>query len=1475
MAAPDTQVISTNGTEPVSEPLAVRPVPTPAPTPAPAPPTQPAPEQQQGPFTVDQVAAWAEGKRQPAEQQGPFTVDQVAAWADQKAGPTWLNLGRLAIQRGLQAGVDAVAGLFGLEATGGRVALAEAQPSSIFQGQSVEQVQSERDKLQAQLDQNSKDIDQRSESGQMGGEEILGASLYERGLRQRIAGVDEYIKAGGNVPYSLPSQALKNFSDFFSRAQRTVHAAGETGIPQITGGQVPVQVERTPAGAGASIVGQLLATLPLMAVDPAVAATVFSGQGFQGFYQDAKEHGADDRTASMSGLMGATLGPLQATMVDVPSKPFAGVLAKMLAGSSWKQGVAQLTEAAVRGGSIQGGAQLLQNSAAHAAGYDPNRPLDEGVWQQIILGGAIDTVATSIGMAGRRRAAQPPPAGVPGEVEIRTKPPAPAQAPAAAAVTAAAPQTEAEIHAELQRNLDRALPETAPTPAAAAVPGETAGQLAVPAAIQTPAPGEGAAPPVPAPAPAAQPLAEAVQAVRESQAGSPEAVLAAQGRPEERLETGRQELQQTLGAVEQPAPLAEAAAPPAAEAPAPVTGRMVETRAGPMPEEWVSPTAVRETGAPPEDPEIIRRIISAYQEVSAERDRISVPISDVIDRAGVPLQEGRAAIAAHPNVQLDEGDWSLAPLAQRQAAIRELGRERLLMAFPEPTVAAAARPEPLASAPMARMVGPADAGRVAAPEILPQAQAKQIVNRSAEQAGLEGRILYAANEDSLPLRLKDQLVTRGLRGRGQTQTIWDNRQGQLWVIGDAFRNAPELHRALIEEAIPRAFDHGQMPIATVHTPEDPRLGWWDPVKQQATVNTAQLVNRPEPLLDASKTAVHESVVHAGLERMFTNTPEGRAAYEQTLGAVRQRFDSTGMSQELAISRGFRDVAEMEKTYAELYGKSGQELTNIVSEELLATYAEEHFPTRASLEQSPRWYQEALGRLGSALRREFDWQLSDWDVQRLVRDSYAASRPGKTPLGVGSIPVRPEAIRPDGHAVAVLDNHPVTDPRLANVGQLEVGHPLSEPQMERLYGMLEGSGHPVGIIERPEGPIFVNYDERKLANENFHALVDDAVRAVQMLNIGAFDKAEYYNAIRERFGLPGWNENMARNIRSAGDQLQKIQADQGPHELMEQYKTQIADLLAQAQPTWTKTQVTAQSIWLASLLTGPTTHLPYWAANSLKAFMDLSFRNLEALRTGKLSVGDVLQTYGDVARQLLHKENWSEFGMQMATGYRQHRPGEADTEPLRGFGLSSLGTLPHREGLESTPLPGGRLNYLNLYKYVPRFLEAVNGLFYRGASEGLMRNIALREAQDRNMDPDQARRWAAEVMFGTEQQRADAQARAAEEAQKYNLSPASEARRVEELIREARPKELSEEANRFALHAFYREAPIGGLGTLGRGVQELKRKHPGVTYAVPFVNIAANALNEGLNWTPLGWWRARHLESLYENVRGMRPLFEGE
>jgi hypothetical protein len=369
------------------------------------------------------------------------------------------------------------------------------------------------------------------------------------------------------------------------------------------------------------------------------------------------------------------------------------------------------------------------------------------------------------------------------------------------------------------------------------------------------------------------------------------------------------------------------------------------------------------------NPETVR---AAYDELKSRQFGSAVFISDLAKEAGVPVPDMHRYLvdeATQGRANLDIGHWPSATEEQRAAAVRPGGggwgnEPHLLVRFPEQAAQAA------------RIAGPAAApGRVAPPQMLSQRDAKSIVNRAAQQSGLEGRILYAPDERSLPRRIKRDLAATG--NSGLAQTVWDNRDGQLWAIGDAFRNASDLHRALIEEAIPRIFDHGQMPITTVHDETDPRLGWWDPVSQRATLNTAQLINRPDPMLDASKTAVHESVVHAGLDRMFANDPD---AYNATMDAVRRRFDSTGMSQELAVSRGFEDVGQMTQDYGELYGKGGTELDHAVTEELLATYAEENFPTRSSLTQSPRWYQDALGMLGSAIRREFDWQLSDWDVQ---------------------------------------------------------------------------------------------------------------------------------------------------------------------------------------------------------------------------------------------------------------------------------------------------------------------------------------------------------------------------------------------------------------------------------------------------------------------------------------------------------------
>jgi hypothetical protein len=1828
--------------------------------PAPTTPTPEKPTPASTGWTLDEIKAWADKPlTPPPEEPVQYSLDQVKQWAERGTGPLepspslkqepgvmgflfpelQTNIGRVVAQSGLRAGLDAAAGLLGLGGTATEAARGLLAPESVFEGRSVADVQAERDRLQAQLDQSSAETDRLAASGKLTGEALLGAGTHDQVLRNRIATADKYIASGGKVQEGAFSQSLAEFSKGFRTAQAGVQGL-EAGIPSVTG-EVPAQFAQSPLGTGAAIVGQVAATLPLMVADPAAATAVFAGQGFQGFYRDAKDHGADDRTATMSGLIGASLAPLQTGMLDLPTGTAVDMLSKLLGGQSSKTITAEIIGSLTRGGVVMGGSQFAQNLTARMQGYDPNRPLDEHVVRQAIFGASLDTIASVTAQIARRRGETPErPAS---QTETRTAPPPPAPA--------ALPQSEGDVIDRASRDFDKIMPEV----------------------------------------------------------GAPEEALRGQ-------------------------------------------------------------------------PAVVQ---------------------------GVPAQ---GAVPAPP--------------------------AEVVTAAPEER---------------ARLVGPGVQPTMPA-EVLSQADARTIVNRAAESAGVEGKILYAPNIDALPRRIRQDVLGSG-QAQG-AQTVWDHRDGQLWVIGDTFGSASELHRTLIEEAIPRIFDHGQNPIAMTHDPEDPRLGWWDPVGQQAVINTANLTDRADPMADASKTAVHESIWHAGVDKLFTNTPQGVAAYNDTMDRVRGRFDSTGESQQLAISRGFESVDAMSKAYGELYGLSGDDLRRAVTEELTGIYAEEHFPTRASLEQSPRWYQDALGRLGSAIRREFGWKLSDWDVQQLVRDSYGASRPGKTSTGVGAVPVRAEAIRPEGHAMAVMDNRSVTDPSQANIGQLETGHPLTEAQMESLYNRLEGAGRPIGIMSRPEGPILINYNERALPNETFQALagravgevlgpghsiqfarnegtyasndpitirasrtpdaaaaletgrqlgeptgiggarellpaaqrlgepsrpptaapirqpigparassaeplrdgqaarggptsaadvlaanarrgtpvgappratferaslrdagegggsppeprpdgergtederiarqraataaglgaqeglrqfgaqqaagrvpgatyserlaantreggavygvrphpivsaegrakfaelgsdagtaidflrqnreyalsdagigleiaasdalrtretslreagdtaqadrvqaqiqqfnsevaerstikaqalsaeqlryqngdsafgrtqrafsktqgkrlgtepvVDEVQRQVadmrndlvrqaieklsamfekaqrrvnvvrdqragesladryiryrselinswgarqgavpaeraildeafgrfartvrekiqeqvslpklappetmtvgqriqeslrnwpmldrlwkasldrlkgdnpnslffsrlpeemgapisdaqvrsvlgelkgvdirslaqqalgvrdrigdsiserltrdvglspdqavaverhitdainrlvsdsqrtqleallaklgrnrqltaprrqteldsmmRMLNLGAFDKEHYYNAISERFGLPSWNQEMVDGIRSAGDRLQEIQAERGPHELAEQYQAQIADLLMRAQPKLSRREAQFRALWYASLLTGPTTHIPYFMANGVKAMIDLTMRNLDGLTKGQLTPGDILGTYATAARQLVDSTNWSEFRATLETGYRQHRPGAIPEAGVDVYGMRSLGALPHRGGLEALPLPGGRSNPLNWYKYVPRALEAINGLFYRSANEAIMRNIALRESQDRYPnDPTQATRWANEAIFGSEQTQAEAQERASREALTYNWTEAQQRRRVEELIRESRPAELNEEAHRFALHSFYRETPIGDIGSMARWVQERQQAKGGMfwTIAVPFTNIAANVTNEGLNWTPLGWRRGADIMSLYEDVPGMHP-----
>ena len=1173
-------------------------------TAGPAPPSaQPsAASDQQGPFTLDQVRAWAQGKQPPAagapapsDQEQPFTLDQVREWANRGTGiaetspalqqPSWwenllfgselqTNIGRLLVGHMFAGGAQIAAGI---PRTG-------AAAIEAFTGKTIPEMQAYRVDLQNRLDEINKEFQDASKGGAFDGEQAAGLAQGAALLEEQIKYANAYIASGGQsvAPARNVAKSLSLLSDLVESAGRSAQAGA---------GEVPVQTQATPAGQIAAAAGEMTpqvisafagGTLGGI-LGRSVELSTFAAQAFESQHQEARENGADERTANLAGLIGMAGVPFQMAAAEVPRSLLSEAFGRMLANQTAREGLANLarvTAAWVSGGAGMGSYQFMQNVAARVSGYDPNRPLDRGVWQQAAAGAILDSGAT-LGSLIVGRAMRPP-----AEVEVRAKPgapspappetgqppPIPTQRPPVAPVSPLEqrlpeeqvqypPQAPEQALGQLTTDLDKALEATA---------------LGAEDATQAAAVRLGVAAPSETPEELAQRTAQISAGIQEE---------FAHGFPEPSPEPAEPELAAPRPAAPRPAaaePEPVRLTPPAEEPPQPAPKR--EGFVEPPPTEPTQPVPLE----PGERASIEQRLYDAYQTLSAERQRTSLPIGEVVERAGVPLEQAKSAIIGlGDKVQLDQGDWPSATDAQRAAAIHAAGRPRLYMAFTEPlgaalsatpvaladqnrilsayyTLRAQGQPESVAisdlqrqsglplsvvqawlarnqnaialhegdwanastnnrnaalnvngrknlladlsalsramGAPgqlLARLPGPRTAEvRFPTEPVtqLSQREVKRTVNASASQAGLDGKVSYVPTERSLPRRVRLAMARQGYEP-GSAQTVWDRNLRQLWVIGDAFPNADELHRALIEETVPRAFDGLRFPIGTVHDETDPRLGWWDPVSEQATLNTAALFARPQPLVDASKTAVHEAVVHGGFTQLFASTPEGRAAYVAAMHAARNYFDSTGISQRLARARGFSGIEDMTQAYAREYGRTGARLTNLVTEELLAAFAEERFPTRTSLERAPAWYQSVLGELGSEIRQAFGWRVNDWDVQQLIRDSFAAVRQGKEPIGVGAIPVHSVAIRPDEHAMAVLDVHPTTDYARANIGQLNLGRPLSEEEADRLQAFLEGAGHPIGIINRPEGPVFVNYGEDRLANHDFQNLAAMAIERV--------------------------------------------------------------------------------------------------------------------------------------------------------------------------------------------------------------------------------------------------------------------------------------------------------------------------------------------------------------------------------------------
>ena len=356
--------------------------------------------------------------------------------------------------------------------------------------------------------------------------------------------------------------------------------------------------------------------------------------------------------------------------------------------------------------------------------------------------------------------------------------------------------------------------------------------------------------------------------------------------------------------------------------------------------------------------------------------------------------------------------------------------------------------------------------------------------------------------------------------------------------------------------------------------------------------------------------------------------------------------------------------------------------------------------------------------------------------------------------------------------------------------------------------------------------------------------------VERSNMGMLTEAQSSEYFAEIMGLPGKiSAEDAAKLKELADKVQEANSERererAVFELLK-YRQSMQDF------SWADS---TQSIWMASILSGPKTQALNIIANSINAAF-LYAGSLSRNPTGVLPITKGLAV-----------------GLKRGffEGLDTWRTGKS---PLRGQQIEIPDTL------ETHPFKGGNMNPFNYYKYVRRFMIAADTFTYEGLKQMRAHQLAYMEAlEKRDEFPDlSARKIANKILNRSDTALKAATAQAEQERdQKINdaleklrdgkitqqefdfikkFAMRDERFRIHEIMEESRSEELMSAAHKYAARGTYNHPPEGFLGLIANALNKhVLNKAKFTRYFIPFVNIITNVTNETLNYSPIGAVRA--------------------
>lgn len=279
--------------------------------------------------------------------------------------------------------------------------------------------------------------------------------------------------------------------------------------------------------------------------------------------------------------------------------------------------------------------------------------------------------------------------------------------------------------------------------------------------------------------------------------------------------------------------------------------------------------------------------------------------------------------------------------------------------------------------------------------------------------------------------------------------------------------------------------------------------------------------------------------------------------------------------------------------------------------------------------------------------------------------------------------------------------------------------------------------------------------------------------------------------------------------------------------------------------------TAGVLWglfYANMLSGPNTQLVNFVStgyNTMAKGMLLAAQDPKAAKSFFQDLGTAL------------RNSVGEFESTLSTG--QALRARSDMAQAAGSALA-----------RTTPdsFPKG-LGFLSYWKYVPRFMSAVDQFWYATNYEGFIRSLAHRTAKLEGLEGAKLTARVNELTGLNEGSltksmeqnyaKASAEVDAAVKSGALKLSPEgirnNKMLRAYELVDKERSDSVFNAARQYSLDSTFNNVPQGFLGSVSNGIQSVTQDYPAARFIVPFTRIVANVTNTFLDYTPLGAYRA--------------------